>query len=321
MSVRSLAIKASLEHFLAVRNFDKLPDNFYWVMFPYPGEQPPPFENSDHVDPTSPAGLGLFGLSSSKIGEGSPEAKRKKGSPESSLSNSLTLSLTSSDPTRLAPSGASPRSSDELRRLGLSTSPPGASAPTRLAPSGASSLGSKDPNHRGSDEPRWSWWFYPLIFIDDLPFSPETREHIAETTLVIGPLAKKSPDLAHIKIVNPGAVKQISYRYAYDGSDEPEPDVPNERPHSQKSKKGQSVPPLSEIASMEHFRVITEAKEKGKYLLKNYPEILENVLASLGSLEACGLEAPLAKEKLSKRVKNGFKKISPKMSRKTETSS
>ena len=231
-------VKEDLKLFISRRNFDRLPHDFRWVMFPYRGRQPPPFE-----------GLRSFEDESSEYD-----------------SNERVMST-----LPFSTSGKSMEFPNEFR-----------------------------------------WWFYPLIFLDDLPFSEKYKSIITETSFVIGPLASDGPNFERIDHINPGALEAISKKYTYDVG---------------------KIPPMIEIAQIEKYRVITEVKERARELKRGYPEIFgETTESGTDSLvkpkkvtEVDEVKIPKSPKSKSTSpsisLKKRLKKWSPKFSRKTEKES
>lgn len=209
-------VKEDLKEFIKHRNFEQVPDLFYWVMFPYRGRQPPPFAEE-------------------KIPSGNDE-------------NFVSLPFSKS--------GFPTDYESEIR-----------------------------------------WWFYPLIFLGDLPFDDYYKNIISETKFVIGPLASETPNLGEIAIVNPKTLESISRRYV--------------------TKDG-TIPPLKEISQVERYRVITEAKNIALGLKRSYPELFGE------TAESDSITKPKESEDLSpkhrKGKSSGFRKRikgwSPKFARK-----
>ena len=227
-------VKEDLFSFISQRNFDKLPDGFYWVMFPYRGRQPPPFPRE-------------FTDESSEYSDEAPVASEERVLPFTN--QGLTKEYT-----------------NEIR-----------------------------------------WWFYPLVFIDELPFDEKYRDIIASTAFLIGPLAGKNLNLERICKVNPRGVSQISQKYEI----------------TRDGKK--SLPSIEEVAGTERFRVSVEVKEKAKNLKKSYPELFGETTDS-GSVGVPTLyEKPpslsQSKTKFSTKFKAKLKKLSPTLSKKSEKSS
>jgi len=229
-------VKEDLFSFISQRNFDKLPDGFYWVMFPYRGRQPPPFPK-EYTD------------ESSDYDEEGPAVSEERVLPFTNQ-------------------GRDKGYLNEIR-----------------------------------------WWFYPLVFIDDLPFDEKYRDIIASTAFLIGPLAGRNLDLGRVAKVNPNGVAQISKNYEI-------------------TRDGEKfLPPIEEVAGTERFRVSVEVKEKAKVLKKTYPELFgETTDSGSGGMmtlyeKETSRETSQGKTKFSAKVKAKLKKLSPTLSKKAEKSS
>jgi hypothetical protein len=140
-------------------------------------------------------------------------------------------------------------------------------------------------------------WFYPLIFIGDLPFDEDYKRMIATTSFVIGPLSGENSNLKRVMKNNTSTVDLISKRYA------------------NVLKDGRiTYPSLGEVAALERYRTLSEAKERLRSLKRTYPEIFGETTETVDSFR----ETPKLVRSKSKRemFKEKVKRISPTISKK-----
>ncbi len=139
----------------------------------------------------------------------------------------------------------------------------------------------------------------PLIFVGDLPFSEDYKRIIETTSFIIGPLAGENPNLKRIMKNNTKVVDAISKRYANVLKD---------------GRAREGYPSLGEVAALERYRTISEAKERLRNLKRTYPEIFGETTETVESFR----EVPKLIRTKSKReiFKEKVKKISPTLSKK-----